>query len=85
MFFFLLRTNWSDGIIKFVRQMIFVISFYGSFYLTDKFDYFVSSIIYLTDKLDVYKASDLSVKCLKASILSVIYMHLALKSIGFVR
>ena len=59
--------------------------FYGSFYLTDKFDYFVSSIIYLTDKLDVRKASDLSVKCLKASILSVIYMHLALKSIRFVR
>ena len=59
--------------------------FYGSFYLTDKFDYFVSSIIYIMDKLDVRKASDLSVKCLKASILSVIYMHLALKSIGFVR
>lgn len=59
--------------------------FYGSFYLTDKFDYFVSPIIYLTDKLDVHKASDLSVKCLKASILSVIYIYLALKSIGFVR
>ena len=59
--------------------------FYGSFYLKDKFDYFVSSIIYITDKLDVHKASDLSVICLKASILSVIYMHLALKIIGFVR
>lgn len=59
--------------------------FYGSFYLTDKFDYFVSFIIYLTDKLDVSKASDLSVKCLKASILSVIYIYLELKSIGFVR